>query len=187
MQAAPAIQSQFTPRPTLTLIEGGAPFRSELSAALPGLRARALKLTRHGISADDLVQDTVERALRYESSFSKGTNLRAWLHSIMFSVFATRCRRMKRERYHLGLMAHDQCAWTVPEGKLESQYFSPALKAAIDNLNPSFREVLLRIDLEDEPYREAATALGIPLGTVMSRLHRARRTLRAQFTESPIE
>ena len=74
------------------------PFRDELTLHLPSLHARALKLCLNATEAQDLVQDTVERALRFESSYQPGTNLRAWAQQVLFSVFVTRCRKNRRER-----------------------------------------------------------------------------------------
>ncbi len=181
MQAAAVVESTFTQRPTLMLIEGGAPFRAALGDCVGELRARALKLTKRRDAAEDLVQDTIERALRFEQHFCKGTNLRAWLYTILYSVFVTGCRRAKRERHHAGLFANDPCAWTTPEPASASQHLSSALVSAIDALNPAFRDALLLVDIADLPYRDAASELGIPVGTVMSRLNRARRALRSQL------
>jgi RNA polymerase sigma-70 factor, ECF subfamily len=102
-------------------------------------------------------------------------------------VFVTGCRRAKRERYHTGMMAHDPCAWTAPEQLRESRELSKAMARAIDELNPDFREALLLVDVAEWPYREAALELGVPVGTVMSRLHRARRALRTRLDESQSE
>ena len=72
--------------------------RQSLAAMAPELFGRALRMSRSAWMAEDLVQDTVERAIRFEAHYTPGTNLRAWVHQILFSVFVTKCRRNRRER-----------------------------------------------------------------------------------------
>ena len=100
MQAAELLEPLETTRPSLTLIEGGASFREQLAELAPGLYPRALQLTRNPQRARDLMQDTVLRALRFESTFVAGSNLRAWLGQVLFSVFVSDRRRAKRARAH---------------------------------------------------------------------------------------
>jgi len=83
------------------------PVRDALSALLPRLHARALRLSRSRAEADDLVQEMCLRALRFESTFAAGTNVRAWLHQILESVFISRCRSRSRERRALGRFSGD--------------------------------------------------------------------------------
>jgi len=144
----------------------------------PELFGRALRLSRSAAVAEDLVQDTVERALRFASQYQRGTNLRAWLHQILFSVFMTRCRRGRRERNALEALADDPCAWTLPEGAgPDMDNVSPGLARVLGALPEGFRDVLELVDLQELSYKDTARRLGVPLGTVMSRLHRARRLL----------
>ena len=89
--------------------------RAKLPELLPGLNARALALCKRKSEAQDLVQDTLLRALCFESGYERETNLRGWLQQILFSVFITRCRRSARERRALSALACDPCAWTQPE------------------------------------------------------------------------
>ena len=99
MQAAERIdfeQEDERDRPSFTLIVGGKLFRDQLSEVLPGLYPRAIGLCRNPDDANDLLSDTAVRALRFESHFTPGSNLRAWLNQILFSVFVTRCRRRRR-------------------------------------------------------------------------------------------
>ena len=84
-------------------------------ALVPDLRIRALRLARDRATADDLVQDTIERALRFADQYERGTNLRAWMQQILFSVFVTRYRRSRRERDAVKRLTADPCAWTHPE------------------------------------------------------------------------
>lgn len=152
-------------------------FRGALVAALPKLRARALKLTRSQALAEDLLQDTFERALRFESSYQPGSNLRAWLHQVLFSVFITRCRRLRRERKALGLLATDPCAWTSLESGPTIAFLPRPVEAALGSLPAPFAEVVRLVDLGEHSYKDAAEQLGIPVGTVMSRLFRGRKLL----------
>lgn len=159
------------------------PLEAELVRLLPDLRVRALRLVGDQARADDLVQDTFERALRFADQYQRGTNLRAWAGQVLFSVFVTRYRRIRRERNALRLLAHDPCAWTMPEpmradGRLG---LSVSTRTKLESLPTSFRDVVVLVDLEEHSYREAAETLGVPVGTVMSRLHRGRKLLAAEL------
>src|SRR6185369_12160700 len=140
---------------------------------------RAMRMSRSPHIAQDLVQDTVERAIRFEAHFQPGTNLRAWVYQILFSVFMTRCRRLRRERNALEVLSTDPCAWTAPEKVNEMAGLSPSLVRALDALPASFREAVVLVDLEEMAYKDAAKKIGVPVGTVMSRLHRGRKQLAA--------
>lgn len=153
------------------------PLRQEMIPVLPSLRARALKLCLNSAEADDLVQDTVVRALRFESSYQPGTNLRAWLHQILFSVFITRCRRIRRERRALDSLTVDPCAWTRPDAPPPMRELSPRVEGAIRALPQQFAAVIRLVDLQEQSYKDAAAQLQVPVGTVMSRLFRGRRLL----------
>lgn len=160
-------------------------FREDLQACVPALRARALKLCLNGTDAQDLVQDTVERALRFESSFRRGTNLRAWSQQVLFSVFVTRCRKLRRERRALDAFRVDPNAWTATSTTLVTRELPPRMSQALDELPDKFRSVLELIDLDDHSYKEAAAALEVPVGTVMSRLFRGRRQLAMRLEQLP--
>jgi RNA polymerase sigma-70 factor (ECF subfamily) len=142
------------------------------------LYAHALRLARCEILAQDLVQDTVERALRFENRFEPGTNLRAWAHQILSNLFISNCRRQRREVRALDTLTHDPCAWTArtaePNGYRD---LSQATQRAINQLPSRFRSTLMLVDVQELSYRAAASQLGVPIGTVMSRLHRGRRML----------
>lgn len=157
---------------------GQSELRSALVAFTPDLFARALRLSRNPAVAEDLVQDTVERAMRFESHFIPGTNARAWLFQILFSVFITRCRRSRREQRALGSLAADPCAWTTPEALTPTlSRLTPALSAQLAQLPDPFRRAVELVDLEELSYKDAADRMGVPVGTVMSRLHRGRKLL----------
>jgi RNA polymerase sigma-70 factor (ECF subfamily) len=151
-----------------------------LVALLPDLKIRALRLAGDPATADDLVQDTIERALRFGGQYVHGTNLRAWTQQILFSVFITRYRRSRRERSALQALSADPCAWTQPEpfAAPEAEVaLTRSTRERLDALPRSFKAVIELVDLEERSYRDAAEKLGVPVGTVMSRLHRGRRLL----------
>jgi RNA polymerase sigma-70 factor (ECF subfamily) len=161
--------------------------RDELTEHLPGLRARALKLCLNAAEAQDVVQDTVERALRFEDSYRPGTNLRAWIHQVLFSVFVTRCRRSRRERRAIEQLTTDPCAWTRHDASPAMHGLTRRVEAAIQSLPVQFGAVVRLVDLDEHSYKDAADRLGIPVGTVMSRLFRGRRLLAAALGESVVE
>lgn len=161
-------------------------FVRDLCALRPELRARALRLTRNEAQAEDLVQDAIERALKFRGQFVPGTNLRSWAQTIVFSLFVTGWRRRRRERDAVRSLTIDPCAWTAHEGDSvgpEMQELSPRVQQALDALPRSFRDVVMIVDVAERSYRDAADALGIPIGTVMSRLHRARKQLAEALVE----
>jgi RNA polymerase sigma-70 factor (ECF subfamily) len=151
--------------------------RRELVELVPSLRARALKLCLNRAEAQDLVQDTIERALRFENTYQPGTNLRAWTQQILFTIFVTGCRRGRRERRALSVLTGDPCAWTYKDGSPAMAALSPRLGQLLEELPPQFAAVVKLVDLQDWSYKDAAVALEVPVGTVMSRLFRARRML----------
>jgi RNA polymerase sigma-70 factor (ECF subfamily) len=149
----------------------------ELIELMPALRARALKLCLNKAEAEDLVQDTLERALRFGNSYQAGTNLRAWAQQILFTIFVTRCRRRRRERRALTSLTIDPCAWTFKEGGPPMGNLSSKLERMVSDLPPQFAIVIRLVDLHELSYKEAANELGVPIGTVMSRLSRGRKLL----------
>jgi RNA polymerase sigma-70 factor (ECF subfamily) len=160
--------------------------RRGLVALVPDLRTRALRLARDRATADDLVQDTIERALRFAGQYVHGTNLRAWAQQILFSVFITRYRRSRRERSALRNLSADPCAWTLPEAFAAPDAdvaLTRSTRERLDALPSGFRAVIVLVDLEEQSYRDAAEQLGVPVGTVMSRLHRGRRLLAERLVE----
>ena len=157
--------------------------RAQLTVCWPELYRRALRLSRNEDLARDLVQDTIERALRFEGQYEPGSNLKGWLHCILLSVFVTRCRRTRRERRAIENLTHDPCAWTSPDQPSQLQALSSPVAKAVAELPPHFRQALQLVDLAELSYRDAADVIGVPLGTVMSRLHRGRRLLAAALRD----
>lgn len=166
----------------MPLSHGSSLFAGDIAALVPSLRARATRLTRSRADADDLLQETVLRALRFESTFERGTNLRAWMHQILESVFISGCRRRVRERSALGRFAQDPTLSSASSPEPVLRLVSDRVDVALRSLPDKFREVVELVDLEDHTYREAADELRIPVGTVMSRLFRARRMLSLALT-----
>jgi RNA polymerase sigma-70 factor (ECF subfamily) len=103
-------------------------------------------------------------------------------------VFVSRYRRKKREQRAAIALASDPCAWTTPEGFAapDCSSLAPAMKVKVETLPPAFRDVVCLVDLQERSYRDAAVELGVPVGTVMSRLHRGRRLL-AESLEQGLE
>lgn len=160
------------PKPT------SAEVRTGLAAHLPGLMAHAQSLCRNHDRAQDLVQNTVLRALRFEATFQAGSNLRAWLHQILISVFVGNYRSAKRERRALARFGADPCSWISDRAAPETRGLSPRVQQALNQLPSPFAAIVKSVDLQGQGYQDAADAAGVPLGTVMSRLFRGRRLLR---------
>jgi RNA polymerase sigma-70 factor (ECF subfamily) len=185
MQQAPASHvprpCSSAPRRSATVARDDRELRAGLVALIPRLRARALRLCGDPAAAEDIVQDTIERALRFSHQYERGSNLAAWAFQVLFSVFVTRWRRRRRERKALTQLASDPCAWTVPAPfappDTGSGAMTPSTQRTLDALPPGFRAVVILVDLEQRSYHDAAAALGVPVGTVMSRLHRGRKML----------
>jgi RNA polymerase sigma factor (sigma-70 family) len=144
-----------------------------LLAHIPGLRRYARLLTGEKSLADDLVQDTLERACRTERQWPHPDRLRPWLLSVMHNLFVSQVRA--RRTY-----APDEAAEAAdPVDEPRRLQIRLDLLAGLQRLSPAHREVLLLVCVEDLGYEAAAQVLGVPIGTVMSRLSRARAHLRA--------
>jgi RNA polymerase sigma-70 factor (ECF subfamily) len=156
-------------------------FETDALAHIDALYGTALRLTRNEADAQDLVQDTYVKAFRNSKQFEPGTNLKAWLFTILHNTFRNRRRDSGRdpvevdsERVELSAEA-DPAA--TPEEQLLRAAMGPELQAALDGLPEAFREAVWLRDVEEFPYAEIAEMLGIPVGTVMSRISRGRRML----------
>ncbi len=156
----------------------------ELIAMLPRLRRMARALCRNPDDADELVQDVCERALKGRAGFTPGTRLDSWLYRIMQNQWIDRCRRRRGENGNVGL---DQAAeLTGMDGRrqTEDHLTLAAVRRAIHDLPEDQRLALVMVAIEGLSYREAAERMAVPLGTLMSRLGRARRKLVA-LLENP--
>ena len=148
---------------------------------IPSLRRRARTLCRNDFDADDLVNDTVTRAIVHAEQFENGTNLRAWLHRIQFHCFVSAHRRKKRERAAMDRFTYE-CSTTEPVTQHGSHELSNRVVLAMAELPESMQAVVQLVDLCDLSYREAADELNVPVGTVMSRLFRGRNRLATQLS-----
>ena len=135
-------------------------------------------LTRDPAEAEDLVQETYVKALRGFGSFTAGTNIRAWMYRILRNTFLTSRTGLKAVAPLDDDVVDTVAAAGTPESLLMARVDADALRRAIESLPLVFREVLLLSDMEEMSYREIAETLGIPVGTVTSRLLRARRKVR---------
>jgi RNA polymerase sigma-70 factor (ECF subfamily) len=157
-------------------------FAAQAVTVIPRLRRYARALTGDTLQADDLVQDTLERALNKRHLWRQGSDLRAWMFTIMHNVFVNQIRsRPAVDTVALDAEAYNVAGRTSPVDLLEIG----DIDAAIRRLPGEQREVLLLVALEQMSYAETAQALGIPLGTVMSRLHRARERVRVLLGGEP--
>jgi RNA polymerase sigma-70 factor, ECF subfamily len=163
--------------------------------ALPHLDAvytAALRLSHNRDDAKDLLQDTILRAYRFFDQFTKGTNCRAWLLTILYNSFRNGYRRAMREQPATSTEDFEQrleaqslladTAHTDPEQMLSGRMLGHQLETALEALPPEFREALLLVDVQELNYREAAEVLDIPVGTVKSRVSRGRALMREALT-----
>jgi RNA polymerase sigma-70 factor (ECF subfamily) len=140
-------------------------------------------LTRDQTEAEDLVQETYVKALRGFSSFQQGTNFRAWIYRILRNTFLTSKTGL---RVATSFDDDDEkppepSTDETPESVLVARYEQQSLQRALEALPVNYREVILLCDLEEMSYQEIGDTLAIPIGTVMSRLSRARKALRASL------
>jgi RNA polymerase sigma-70 factor (ECF subfamily) len=160
-------------------------FAAEALGFLDSLYATALRLTRNRSDAEDLVQDTYVKAFRFADRFERGTNLKAWLYTILHNTWRNRRRDASRDTVEVD-SARVEAAASLPNGPavletpeqiLLRDTLDSDLQAALDSLPEAFREAVWLRDVEEFSYAEMAEMLGIPIGTVMSRISRGRRLL----------
>ena len=157
------------------------------SVALPFMEAlyrKALHLTRQQHDASDLVQETFLRAFRNFASFTEGTNCKAWLFTIQYSIFVNKYRKTQREPQTVSIDEFEAVLvdenWDADFATLSSaalDWQEPEVSAALGQLPEEFRAAILLVDVEELSYEEAAGVLACPVGTLRSRLARARRAL----------
>jgi len=151
------------------------PFDEQLRELMPSLRRFALSLTRHASNADDLVQNCLERALGSVASKRPDGDLRAWLFTILYRQFVDNHRRTRRYARMLEFFTGRDDAQPSTERTVIAQ----TTLQAFDQLSTEQRALLLWISVEGLSYQQVADILEVPIGTVMSRLSRARQALRA--------
>ncbi len=152
-------------------------FRNQLAAEVPPLRRFARALTGDAALADDLVQDCVERALLKTHLYDPSRPLRAWLYAVLRNIYISGLRRNGRSTIVKTVDdLSDGEGAVAPEQ--EHGLAAGSVTEALDRLSPQHREIIVLVALEEMSYRDVAEILGVPQGTVMSRLSRAREHLR---------
>jgi RNA polymerase sigma-70 factor (ECF subfamily) len=162
-------------------------FEQEAMPLLPGLYSAAYRLSRNAADAEDLVQETYLRAFRSFHQFEPGTNLKAWLYRILTNTFINTYRKRQREPQTI---SDDEVEDWYLYSKMTEEGFEPSAEAsvlesipdedvqeALASLPEQFRIAVLLADVEGFSYKEIADITGVPIGTVMSRLHRGRKAL----------
>jgi RNA polymerase sigma-70 factor (ECF subfamily) len=172
-------------------------FEEEALALSDQVYQVARRLAGSREQAEDLVQETYARAFRSWRSFQPGTNLRAWLFRILTNLNIDRGRRIQRTPDMQPLEESDYFLYnkleeSTPDGTADERRVIERLSqndavSALADLPHDFRDVVLLVDLADFTYRDAAQILDVPVGTVMSRLHRGRRILKRTLAESAVE
>ena len=166
-------------------------FETEALDYLDDLYVAALRLTRNPADAEDLVQDTYVKAFRSAKQFKPGSNLKAWLFTILYNTDRNQRRDSGRDPVEVdsGRVEVTTQAETAagPEQQLLRQALEADLQAALASLPKSFREAVWSRDVDEFSYAEIAEILGIPVGTVMSRISRGRRILYEKLSESPAQ
>jgi RNA polymerase sigma-70 factor (ECF subfamily) len=165
-------------------------FEALVGAHLDGLYGTALRLTRNRAAAEDLIQDTFLKAWRSFRTFQTGTNARAWLYKILMNAYIDSYRRSSRQPetvdhedvgdFYLYAKAQESDEYRRagdPEEILLSKIMDADVKEALEQVPEPFRAAVILADLQDFSYKEIAEILGVPIGTVMSRLYRGRRHL----------
>jgi RNA polymerase sigma-70 factor, ECF subfamily len=158
------------------------PFSSEALSYIDALYGTALRLTRKPQDAEDLVQDTYLKAFRASSQFQRGTNLKAWLFTILHNTFRNMRRHDGRNPVDVNSETVEQAAdiggdERTPEQLLTRATLDTDLQAALDELPEAFRQAVWLRDVEEFSYADIARIVDVPIGTVMSRISRGRRLL----------
>jgi RNA polymerase sigma-70 factor, ECF subfamily len=170
-------------------------FQTDALPLLDSIYAGALRMTRNPADAEDLVQETMMRAYRAFDRFEPGTNLKAWLFRILTNAYINTYRKKQREPLKVShdeieefdlyreLKQHDPQWDATPENIVLSNLVDSDIIDAIDDLPEQFRLAVVLSDIEGFSYAEMAEIMDVPLGTVMSRLHRGRKALQKRLWE----
>ncbi len=181
---------------TVSAVADQADFERDAMEYAPQLFSAAMRMTRNPADAEDLVQETYLKAYRAYNTFEAGTNLKAWLYRILTNTYINKYRRDKRRPTEtdlgevedlylyrrLGSEQSAEAARSVEDQVLDGLVESD-IKRAVEALPENFRIPVLLADLEGFAYKEIAEILDIPIGTVMSRLHRGRKALQRALWE----
>lgn len=170
-------------------------FQQEALPLLDSLYAAALRMTRNPADAEDLLQETMMRAYRSFNRFEPGTNIKAWLFRILTNAYINTYRKKQREPQKVSadeledfdlyqeLGLHDPQFSETPETIVLDSLLDSDIARALDDLPEQFRLAVVLSDLEGFSYAEMAEIMGVPMGTVMSRLHRGRKALQKRLWE----
>ncbi len=159
--------------------DGRAIFERHVLELEAELKRRAMRMTGNAADAEDLVQETLLKALTASSSLEDPARARGWVHAIMQNTFASLCRRNARR----ALVPVDPAAMDAMESRAPARSASLQfdIARALSGLDRTFREAVLMCDVDGLSYSEASSEMGCPMGTLMSRLHRGRRQLQAEL------
>lgn len=169
-------------------------FESLVNDHMDALYSTALRLTRNSLDAEDLVQDVCLRAFRFFHRFQAGTNFKAWIFKILMNTFINKYRKETREPQKVDFEKveyfyserHPDLGHRYVDGYREEEYqglFGDEVKEALARLSDDFRMVVILADIEGFSYKEIAQIMACPIGTVMSRLSRARHQLQRYLNE----
>lgn len=169
-------------------------FEAEALPLLDQLYGGALRLTRNPADAEDLVQETYMKAFKSFDSFKEGTNLKAWLYRIMTNTYINTYRKAQRQPAQLptdeitdyqlySTSSHQSSGLDSAEVEALKGLPDSDIADALNALSDEYRMAVYYVDVEGLPYKEVAEILGVPIGTVMSRLHRGRKQLREALKE----
>ena len=184
------------PRPAIdlpaTLAGRRAQFEREALVHLDALYSFGLKLSRSRDEAEDLVSDTMLRALERWEQYHLGSNIRAWLFTILYHVFVSRKRRsdareVQPAELEDGSPAHEPVGELDPEGRFYDSFLDDEISRALGDLPEEYRTAVVLSDLHQLPYAEIAQVLDVPEGTVKSRLFRGRRILQKKLADYAVE
>ena len=173
-------------------------FEREALPHMATLFNAALYMTRNAAHAEDLVQETLLKAFRFWHRYEQGTNCKAWLFRILTNTFINKYRRSTRERRVLegreaepvgeGVMSRAAMrTLTDPVSEAHRRIITAEIQEALDSLPEDYRVMILLADVEELSYKEIATIVGCPIGTVMSRLHRARKRMQRRLLDQAVQ